>query len=191
MHQHAGAYHEFLEQEECSAAEKFHNPPYFLMLQQAKDLRNLADVGILNPVRHTAMIELLGRLTASYGACERIKFTPFPRQVTLFGRLFTWILVVMLPLAFLDVFEKEAILYDLGAYLTRGYVFALTPFAVLISWIFLMMEKVSESHEDPFEGGVNDVPLSAVLRLIEIDVKQALEHEDIPEPLQPVDDTLY
>jgi ion channel-forming bestrophin family protein len=65
------------------------------------------------------------------------------------------------------------------------------PFSVLISWIFLMMEKVSESHEDPFEGGVNDVPLSTLCRLIEIDVKQALEEDDVPVRLQPTEDTLY
>lgn len=189
--QHANAYPEFLDSKECAAAEAYHNPPYFLMLQQANDLRKLADAGVLDPIRHVALTELLGRLTVAYGACERIKFTPFPRQVTLFGRLFTWVLVMMLPLAFLDVFEKEARLHDLSTNITHGYVFALAPFAVLISWIFLMMERVSESHEDPFEGGATDVPLSAIIRQIEIDVKQALQSNNIPEPLQPVDNTLY
>jgi ion channel-forming bestrophin family protein len=97
----------------------------------------------------------------------------------------------MLPLALLDVFEREAEREDFASLLTHEYVFTLVPFSVLISWIFLMMEKVSESHEDPFEGGLNDVPLSAIFRLIEIDVKQVLQEKVVPAPLQPVDDALY
>lgn len=191
LRQHENSYQDFLAPEECAAAESFSNPPYYIMLQQAQDLRNLSRAGSLEPVRHVAMIELLGRLTVSYGICERIKNTPFPRQVTHFGRLFTWVLVFMLPLALLDVFEREAEREDFGTLLTHEYVFTIVPFSVLISWIFLMMEKVSESHEDPFEGGLNDVPLSAIFRLIEIDVKQVLKEKVVPAPLQPVDDALY
>lgn len=191
MHQHANAYQDFLDPEECSAAEASNNAPFSLMLRQAQDLRRLAKSGLLDPVSHVAMVELLGRLTASYGICERIKFTPFPRQVTYFGRIFTWLFIFMLPLAFLDVFDKEAGRYAFSPLLHKEYVISLVPFSVLVSWIFLMMEKVSESHEDPFEGGIHDVPLSAILRLIEIDVKQALQEEDVPAPLQPIDDILY
>ena len=189
--QHDKSYQEFLAPEECAAAEAFNNPPYYVMLQQAHELRGLAGAGALDPNRHVAMVELLGRLTIAYGVCERIKNTPFPRLMTHFGRLFTWALVFMLPLAFLDVFEQEAKKHDFSVLLTHEYVFSLVPFSVLISWIFLMMEKVSESHEDPFEGGTNDVPLSAIFRLIEIDVKQALNEKDMPAPVRPVDDTLY
>ncbi len=191
MRQHHNSYQDYLDAEECAAAEACNNPPCFLMMQQARDLRRLAKSGSLEPVCHVAMIELLGRLTVSYGICERIKFTPFPRQVTHFGRLFTWVLVFMLPLALLDVFEKEAERHAFSTLLTQEYVLSLVPFSLLISWMFLMMEKVSESHEDPFEGGVNDVPLSAIFRLIEIDVKQALQEKDVPAPHQPVDDVLY
>ncbi|MGI9402545.1 MAG: bestrophin family protein [Rhizobiaceae bacterium] len=191
LHQHGAAYTEFLDPEECKTAEAFNNPPTSIMLHQAEDLKKLAESGSLDPVKHVALMELLGRLTVSYGICERIKFTPFPRLVTHFGKLFTWVLVFMLPLAFLDVFEKEAERNQFSTLLTHEYILALVPFSVLISWIFLMMEKVSESHADPFEGGINDVPLSSILRLIEIDIKQALQEEDIPSPLEPADDTMY
>lgn len=191
LRQHDLSYQAYLSPEECAAAESFNNPPFFIMLQQAKELRSLAQDGVLEPNRHVAMTEVLGRLTVSYGVCERIKNTPFPRQVTHFGRLFTWSLVFMLPLAFLDVFEREAERYSFSTLLTHEYLLGLVPFSVLISGIFLMMEKVSESHEDPFEGGVNDVPLSAICRLIEIDVKQALQQERVPAPLEAVDDTVY
>ena len=69
--------------------------------------------------------------------------------------------------------------------------FTMVPFSMLIAWVFYMMEKVSDSNEDPFEGGVNDIPVSAMCRTIEIDLKQALGEEDIPPLLKPVDDVLY
>jgi putative membrane protein len=62
---------------------------------------------------------------------------------------------------------------------------------MLISWVFFMMEKISDSSEDPFEGGVHDVPVSAICRTIEIDLRQALGETDVPPPLAPVDDVLY
>jgi putative membrane protein len=69
--------------------------------------------------------------------------------------------------------------------------FTLVSFAMLISWVFYMMERVSDSSEDPFEGGVNDVPVSAMCRSIEIDLKQALGEENIPAMHEPVDEVLY
>jgi putative membrane protein len=60
-----------------------------------------------------------------------------------------------------------------------------------LRWVFLMIEKVSDSTEDPFEGGVHDVPVSTLFRTIEIDLKQAMGAKDVPAPLEPVDDVLY
>ena len=69
--------------------------------------------------------------------------------------------------------------------------FSLVPFAMLISWIFFMIEKVGDSSEDPFEGGVNDVPISALFRVTEVDLLQDLGETNIPSLLEPVDDVLY
>ena len=46
--------------------------------------------------------------------------------------------------------------------------FNLVPFVMFISWVFCMMERVSDSSEDPFEGGVNDVPVFAMCRSIKV-----------------------
>jgi putative membrane protein len=98
---------------------------------------------------------------------------------------------LLLPLAFLDVFETAAAREKLSLILTDKFTFSLVPLAAVISWVFLMMEKVSDSTEDPFEGGVHDVPLSALCRTVEIEFKQIMSEKDIPPPLEPVDDVLY
>ena len=154
-------------------------------------MRELVQKGFLDSVRQQLMTELLGDLYLAQGTCERIKNTPFPRQIAHFGTVFTWIFVLLLPLAFLDVFEREAVQHSFSTIATHEFMYTLVPFTLVISWVFFMMEKISDSSEDPFEGGVHDVPISALCRTIEIDLRQALGETDIPPPLQPVDDVLY
>ena len=52
--------------------------------------------------------------------------------------------------------------------LSHRFMFTLVPFVMFISWVFCMMERVSDSSEDPFEGGVNDVPVFAMCRSIKV-----------------------
>lgn len=137
-------------------------------------------------------MDVLAKLNARQGTCDRIKNTPFPRQIAHFGSIFTWIFVSLLPLTFLDVFEAETKSHYLSTILAHEYMYTLVPFTVLISWVFLMMEKISDSTEDPFEGGVHDVPVSALCRFIEIDIKQAMgDKKDVPPSLETVDGVLY
>lgn len=42
------------------------------------------------------------------------------------------------------------------------------------------MERVGESTENPFEGGANDVPITALSRTIEIDLREMLDEKDLP-----------
>jgi len=186
------SYGRFLAPEEYEAARKFRSPAGYIMARQADVLRDLTSAGYLDSVRQVALMEVLARLNIYQGTCDRIKNTPFPRQIAHFGTIFTWIFVSLLPLAFLGVFEAEAKKHDFSTLVTHEYMYSLVPFTVLISWVFLMMEKVSDSTEDPFEGGVHDVPVSALCRSIEIDMKQAMgDWEDVPPPLETVDGVLY
>ena len=73
----------------------------------------------------------------------------------------------------------------IGPELGDGSIRLTIPFSALVVWVFNMMEKISEITENPFEGGVNDVPIIAITRTIEIDLREMLGEADIPEPLQP------
>jgi len=190
-HEDPESYGRFLNAEEFAAAKAFRSPASYLMRRQGETLRELARSGYLDSVRQSEMTFLLGRMNENQGTCERIKHTPFPRQIAHFGTVFTWLFVILLPLAFLDVFEREVEHHNFSTILGHEYMFSLIPFAALLSWVFLMMEKISDSTEDPFEGGVNGVPISALCRTTEIDLKQALGERDIPPLLEPLDDVLY
>jgi ion channel-forming bestrophin family protein len=52
------------------------------------------------------------------------------------------------------------------------------------------MEKIGEVTENPFEGTANDVPISAISRTIEIDLREMLGETDLPPKIEPVHDIL-
>jgi putative membrane protein len=70
------------------------------------------------------------------------------------------------------------------------FIWATIPFSILISWVFYAIERIGGATENPFEGGVNDIPLTAICRTIEIDLRDMLDETDIPEPIKPIDDIL-
>jgi len=59
------------------------------------------------------------------------------------------------------------------------------PFSVLISWVYTSLELVGESTENPFEGNGNDVPISQLCRMIEIDLREMQGEIDLPPALEP------
>jgi len=114
------------------------------------------------------------------GRAERIKNTPFPRQYAYFSKVFTWIFVLLLPLAMVNEFEK----------LGEGFLWLTIPFSTVISWVFMTMEIVGDSSEDPFENFINDVPMTALCRNIEIDLREMLGETELPPRMLPVDGIL-
>ena len=48
------------------------------------------------------------------------------------------------------------------------------------------MEAIGEYSENPFEGLYNDVPISQMATGIEIDIRQMLDEEELPDPVKPV-----
>ena len=65
--------------------------------------------------------------------------------------LFVWMFIVLVPFGLLLEFQK----------LGPGLVWMTIPCGVIVAWVFHMMDKIGESSENPFEGGPNDVPISA------------------------------
>lgn len=190
-HQTDESYLQYLSVAEAGEVENYTNMAAHLLRRQGDRLRELAENGFIDSHRHVALMALLNALYDAQGICERIKNTPFPRQVANFGLMFTWIFIVLLPLAFVDIFEGETLIHEFTTRISLEYMMVMVPFTVLISWVFFTIEKVSDSTEDPFEGGATDVPISSLCRTIEIELKQMMDAEILPEPLEPVDGVLY
>ena len=146
-----------------------------IIVEQSRDLRELLDQGLIEDFRHMELEKLLVDLYAQQGKCERIKNFPYPRQFGTLNLMFTKLFTLLVPFGMLGEFAK----------LGDGFIWLTVPFSALVAWVFNMMEKIGESTENPFEGSANDVPITAMTRTIEIDLREMLGETDIPAPLTP------
>ncbi len=144
-----------------------------LIAFQSKRLAELYKQGKIENFQYVEMEKRLADLYDQQGKCERIKNFPYPRQFASINSFFIWLFVILLPFGMLNEF------YKMGEY----YVWLTIPFSIVVSWVFVSMEKVGESTENPFEGGANDVPITALSRTIEIDLRDMLDEENLPSPI--------
>lgn len=147
---------------------------------QSEQLRTLSENGTLELFRYLELGKMLVDLYDQQGKCERLKNFPYPRQFATLNLFFIRLFIFMVPFGMLQEFGK----------LGDHFVWLGVPFSALVSWVFLSMEKIGESTENPFEGGANDVPITALSRTIEIDLREMLDEQDIPPALQPVNKIL-
>ncbi|MGG7664853.1 bestrophin family protein [Dyadobacter sp. BHUBP1] len=148
---------------------------------QSQHIRDLRRAGSLDAYQHVALQDLISKLYDEQGKSERIKNTPFPRQYATTSMLFIFIFMTLLPFGLLPQFV------DLG----EKYMFLLIPFNMIVSWVFMFMEYVGDISENPFEGLLNDTPISTIIRNIEIDLKEMLDETDLPAKFSSYSGTLF
>ena len=170
-----------LPQAEYTELIDYKNTATQIIRKQGDHLRELVyERGLTEHFRHMEMMRVLEEFYNLQGMCERIKNTPFPRQYAYFSMLFTWIFLLLLPFGLVGQFA------DMG----HTFIWLTVPFSVLISWVFYTMEVVGDNSEDPFEGFINDVPMTALCRTIEIDLREMLGETDLPPKVMPENDIL-
>jgi len=151
-----------------------------LIRNQSAHLRELRADGLLSDIYHNELERLLVELYNQQGAAERLKSFPFPRQYAFFSYVFVWLFILLLPFGLITEMAK------VGGW----HVWLTIPFYTLIAWVFNTMEVVGDTSENPFENSINDVPMSAICRNIEIDLREMLGETDLPPKIQAVDNIL-
>lgn len=167
----------FCDAEDRAVLKGVKNTAARLLDLQAKQIADLKRRGLLDGFEHRELMSQVVACVECQGKAERIKNFPFPRQYANFSGIFVHIFSALLPFGLLES------LADLGPH----QVWLTIPFTALVSWVFYSMEQVGDASEDPFESGVNDVPMSAICRTIEIELRDALGEQDLPPPLAPVE----
>lgn len=166
---------ELMPAEERSIVAAAANKPNVVMQRIGQRIyRAMAD-GTLGGFDSFQMEGQLLALANYQGGCERIKNTPLLRQYHFFTRLFMQVFIVLLPFCLVVDLERMGI----------GWV--VVPVALIISFVFAIIGKVGEVNEDPFEGRITDVPLTALCNTIERDLRELLGETEVPAKLQPVD----
>ncbi len=160
----------FLAPDEVKRAVGSTNAAMWILQLQGEAVRGLE----LDAPRHARVDETLSSFTDVQGACERLKTTPVPRQYEYFPRIFVYFYAVVLPLS-------------LGAHLEW-----FTPLvSVPVSFLFMALERVGGFMEKPFENDITDVPLSAMSRTIERNLRELAGDTQLPPALEPVDGYLW
>jgi ion channel-forming bestrophin family protein len=170
----------FLSQEDLTYVLSKKNRATHVINLQSKDLRILFEKGVIDHFLHLQFGAMLTNLYDQQGKCERIKNFPYPRQFATLNLFFVCLFTLLVPFGMLQEFDK----------LGNHFVWLTIPFSVLVSWVFLTMEKIGEATENPFEGTPNDVPMAALTRTIEIDLREMLDEKDLPAAVQPVNNIL-
>jgi putative membrane protein len=180
----------FLEQHELRQASELANPATHLLTRQATTLADMLRQQRLDLFHQIAMMDVIKELYDLQGRCERIKNTPFPRQYAEYSRIFTKVFAFVVPFGLLDVFagHVDQASSQLGTWLP---IIPMIVASTLVTWVFVTMEGIGDSSEDPFERSMNDVPMNALCRTIEIDLRQMLGESELPEKEQPYDHILY
>lgn len=155
-----------------------------LISLQSTQLKELKEKGWIDTLNAIELEQLLINLYDQQGKCERIKNFPYPRQFATINQMFIRLFVSLIPFGTLSEFGK------LGDKQGDWIVWLTIPFSVIISWVFMAMEKIGESTENPFEGGPNDVPITAMSRTIEIDLREMLGEKELPPAITPVNNIL-
>jgi putative membrane protein len=141
--------------------------------EQNRDLTKLREMGLIEDFRHMEMSNVLSLFYDYQGKAERIKKFPLPRQYANLSRIFIGIFIFLLPFSLIPTMMS---LGDYGIWLS-------IPIAVLIGWVYVMMEIVGDYTENPFSGMANDIPMLSLCRTIEIDLLEILGETDLPKPI--------
>ena len=179
----------FLSSEEHAAVAPLVNPATHMVSEQGSRLAALVKGKQLDLFHQIAMMEILTELYTLQGKAERIKATPFPRQYAEYSRVFTRVFIFLVPFGLLDVFGDH--IEAANVIQEQLLVIPMVLSAALVTWVFVTMEVIGDASEDPFERSMNDVPMNALCRVIERDLRQMLGETDIPGPEEPIDNLLY
>lgn len=143
---------------------------------QSRRLQELKDEGYYEDFRHMELFKLVKSFYEDQGKSERIKTFPFPRQYASTALWLNFVFAIFVPFGLINVF-------DMGSYTEF---FSVSFMSGLIIWIFFLMEKIGDYSENPFEGTYNDVPITAIANTIEIDLREMIDDDDIPEATEAV-----
>jgi putative membrane protein len=159
--------------DEFEALKKETNRPSAVTFGMALRIKHAFDRGFIHPMHLPTLEQTLVALTDIHGGCERIKSTPIPFSYTTLIHRIVAVYCYCLPFGLVT---------EIGM---------LTPVASLVvSYAFFGLDIVGDEIEQPFGYDANDLPLSSISKMIEINLRQRLGEKDLPAMMKPVNEVL-
>lgn len=139
------------------------NRPIAILQRLGDRFRHAYRRGWIHAQHLPALEQSLVSLTDIQGGCERIKSTPIPLSYTSLIHQIVAIYCIALPFG---------IVKTVGAF---------TPVVVgIVAYAFYGLDAIGDEIENPFGTDANDLPLSALSTMIEVNVRQRLGEKDLP-----------
>jgi putative membrane protein len=167
---------EFIGREELVDIESKSNRATQILLKQSKRLQELKDQGYIEDFRHMELHNLIRAFYEDQGKSERIKNFPFPRQYASVAFWLSMVFCALLPFGLISIFQES---------FETAYLWICPLMSGLLTWVFFLMEMIGDYSENPFEGTYNDVPITSIARAIEIDLREMINDQNIPNPIEP------
>jgi putative membrane protein len=164
----------FISEAEFELVKKADNPPNMLLDIQGRKLEWALREGLISDYRLVHLDQTLVEFNNVQGRSERIKNTAFPRSYSYFQRVFVWTHGLILPFAYVKFLNWSAV-----------------PVAFLLNYVFLAIDFVGSRTEDPFENRYDDVPLTAICKTIERNLKESLGEKELPEKEKLIEGILF
>lgn len=158
----------FLKDEEIIKIRWHSNIPLAILKLNSAEIAALHAEKKIDDFTRMQMDNTLVRLCDSMGRAERIKSTVFPNTYKIYLHFIIYLFVISLSIALHDL----EIYYEL-------------PLLAIISSCFFLLEKSAYHMQDPFSNRPSDTPVTAIARTIEINIRQLLGEEEVPEPVKP------
>lgn len=147
---------------------KHNNKPLAILQLHAKELQQLKQGNNLETFTHLQLDNTLTRLCESMGKSERINSTVFPSTYRQFLHYTIYLFIITLSVALRQV----------------NMIFEI-PLLIFIGAAFFLIEKSAYQLQDPFRNRPSDVPVTAITRTIEINIRQLLGESEVPEAEKP------
>jgi len=171
---------QFLSREERDDVLSRPNPAASLLKNQSRDFAALRSRGLMDDFRYIEFKNSIEEFYTLQGKTERIKNFPLPRQYASVSYYYVMLFIMLLPLAILNYFIPNS-----DSETIKWSVWLTVPLSVAVQWVFFTMEKIGDYSENPFEGIGNDVPITALSKTIEIDLRDMLDEKQLPEAIKP------
>lgn len=152
-----------------------------LIALQSESLAALKNEGAISDIQWMELQNCITRLIDDQGKAERIKNFPYPRNFASVTTYLMFVFIFLLPFGLL----KEYDVLGNGTFLEGYTIWFNIPFSALVAWAFHILDTIGESSVNPFEGGANDIPITQISRMLEIDMRDMLDEKELPEPIVP------
>ena len=156
----------FLSQDDIKRISRIKNKCLGILQLNVHEIRSLRNEDKLSDFENIQLNNTCVRFADSMGAAERINTTVFPTTYRMFLHFTIYLFVIILSIALKDVM----LLYEI-------------PLLMLISLVFFVLEKTAYHLQDPFRNRPSDISVTAIARTIEINIRQLLGEEDVPDPI--------